>query len=111
MDMHANARPDPPETLRNATTRARLLLALILSGLVLDIVALILFANRPDVRDPDSLRRMDIAFCLLYLGLICMFLTQFLNPLSRVIPQWVIPAGIALGLLMLALVFSVLALY
>lgn len=109
--MDANARLGPPATRRNVTTRAKFQLVFIVCGLTLDVVALILFANRPNIQDSDSLRRLDIALCLMYLGLICMFLTQFLNPLSRTVPQWVIPAGIALGLLMLALVFSVLALY
>ena len=109
--MDANAHSGPPERHRNVTTRAKIRIALCASAVVLIVPALVLLVPSFGVTDPAALRPQRIAGCLVCLGLLCGMFSAYLGPASPETPRWVIPTGIALAVLMLALVFCGLTLY
>ncbi|HEY7343656.1 MAG TPA: hypothetical protein VH591_22495 [Ktedonobacterales bacterium] len=109
--MDANAHPGPPATRGNTTTGAKLRLALRASAVALVVVALFLLARSYDVTDLAALRQQHIAQCLISLGILCVLFSLFFIPPPRMTPRWVVPTGVTLALLMLALVLSGFVLY
>lgn len=109
--MDANAHPGPPAARRNVTTRAKLRIALGIITVVLEVVALVLLSRSHDVINLAALRQQHIAQCLVGLGILCIVFSMLLTPSSPMTPHWAIPAGVALAVLMLALVLNGLTLY
>jgi hypothetical protein len=111
MDMDVNAQPGPPAARSSSTTRKKLRIALCVGTVVLAVPALVLLIRSNGNMDlaADGLRH--IAGCLISLGLLCLAFSAFLGPASPETPRWVIPTGVALAALTLALVLYGLTLY
>ena len=109
--MDANAHPGPPATRRTMTTRRKFGSALFVLAVVLIVPALVLLIRSNGNMDLAADGVRHIAGCLISLGLLCSVFAMYLIPHSHMTPRWLRQAGVALAVLMLALVLYGLALY